>query len=202
MKKKINYKNFVPIISFLPLISVFFYNPKEEILLLNTVTSDGILKLVTSVAVIYLINILYRVVYLKDKEKPFIPILAFSFIYNLIHLLSFFIMITGIVAMTEQNMSFEILNNLFVISLIIVITTQNFEVYAYKNLSPDQLLPTKNKIIPTLIIHITPVALMFISSINSGGTIWNNIFLLGLLLWNILFLYLIKPNLSLLIKSE
>lgn len=186
---------------------ILWENPREEILIFNQISAEGVNNVFIPIFIAYVINIIYRVVYIKDKDKPLIPALALIFVYNLLHLFSSLIFAMSILSITEQMLSNRLIYYFYFLVVLIAATTTDLEIYAYNNSQNHDIKElllnfSKNKILDILFIHILPIITISIIALTSKLEISDYLLFLGIILWNLLFSVVIRPSLSCLIKND
>jgi hypothetical protein len=207
MKKNKKLNKFIPIISILPIISIFWIRDNYNIFTINHLTDNLFIYIIVASIVIYGLNMIYRIIYFSQNYKKLIPSLSFIFVSNIIHQVIFFIAVVPLIQIFGFDFSSNIVVCYLISTIISIIQINNFELIAYNQSSKNSLFSIleqtqKDITLLEIVTILVPIVSILLLAITDISILIDFSPLIGLLIWNIIFTRLIRPQLFTYLKDE
>lgn len=207
MKKSKKFQKLLVLISLLPIIPTIILAKQESVVDINAVSNNLVIITLIVLTIFYLASIGYKYIYFSKESKKIIAPLAFIFVSNLIHHFAFFVGSISLYVILTNQVTSTIALNLVLASIVLLIQTLNFEKHSENSPSSTPLIEIlqsaqNSTFIPEIFISFTPVVILGMTGLLNLNII-KDFGLFGLIvLWDILFTQIVRPQLFTFLENE
>ncbi|MFH1547541.1 MAG: hypothetical protein ABIC57_03575 [bacterium] len=207
MKIDNRFKKLYVLISFLPIVPMVFMSQQNSFLDINAVSSNVVMNFILTISIFYVFNLVYKFIYNNDEEKKLISPLAFVFISNMIHNFAFFVGSLPIYLLITDQLSSSMGLSFVLASFVIIIENLVFERKSHNinsSLPLFQILKESDResLTSDIFFSFTPIVVFSMIGLLDFN-ILKDYGLFGLLLlWNLLFTQIVRPQLFTFLDNE